>query len=272
MIRLDQKYQPQTIAEFAGLARPKAILSKLASEPYASAWLLVGPSGLGKTTMAMAFAREIGCTDYDLQHIPSRQCDLETVERTVHKCWLRPLKGNWHVVIVDEADQMSNAAQLAFLSKLDTTAAPPDTIFLFTANATDLLKDRFLSRCRKIKFEPRELLEEGAALLERIWRAESTLPCPRRKYFEHLLKSANMNMREAINELETDLIAGPREIPKPIVEAIPAGDRVDAAQLARALKIDVGTVYNRIKAGRLPAPDRIGRKMTWPSSILEAAA
>jgi len=42
----------------------------------------------------------------------------------------------------DEADRMSKAAQLHLLSKLDATAFPPNTIFIFTANATDGLEDR----------------------------------------------------------------------------------------------------------------------------------
>ena len=38
---------------------------------------------------------------------------------------------------------MSNAAQLALLSKLDATAFPPNTIFVFTCNATENLEKRF---------------------------------------------------------------------------------------------------------------------------------
>jgi hypothetical protein len=47
---------------------------------------------------------------------------------------------------------MSYPAQLAFLSKLDATAFPPNTIFIFTCNAIESLEKRFLSRCRMIEF------------------------------------------------------------------------------------------------------------------------
>ena len=40
-------------------------------------------------------------------------------------------------MLVDEADRMTPAAQLALLSKLDATAIPPNTIFIFTCNETD---------------------------------------------------------------------------------------------------------------------------------------
>ena len=50
----------RTIAEFIGLERAKKILAKFAAHPYPSAWLFVGPPGVGKTAMALALAAEIG--------------------------------------------------------------------------------------------------------------------------------------------------------------------------------------------------------------------
>lgn len=286
MTPLVEKYRPMKLEDFAGLARPKAILSQLVREPYPSAWLLLGPSGLGKTTMALAVAEAIAG---DVHHIPSRKCDLETVDQVVHGCWYVPMRGQWHVVLVDEADQMSQAAQLAFLSKLDTTAAPPNTIFIFTANDTALLKDRFLSRCRTIKFDGSDVLEPGAQLLERIWRAESSKPCPPAAYFTDLLTTANLNVRQAIMELEVDLIAGPApQLPKPAAPVVkpvmarrrvtpksvpvPAGELLDAYAVAEFFKIDRSTLYNRVKSGRVPQPDRTGNKWIWTRSQIEAAA
>ena len=39
---------------------------------------------------------------------------------------------------------MTPAAQLALLSKLDATAFPPNTVFIFTCNETGNLEPRFL--------------------------------------------------------------------------------------------------------------------------------
>ena len=39
---LADKYRPRTIADFAGLEKPKKILRKFAANPYPSAWLLSG--------------------------------------------------------------------------------------------------------------------------------------------------------------------------------------------------------------------------------------
>ncbi len=55
-------------------------------------------------------------------------------------------------VLVDEADQMTDKAQLALLSKLDSTGRIDGCVFVFTCNSTDRLEARFLSRCLTIEF------------------------------------------------------------------------------------------------------------------------
>ncbi|MFH1111010.1 MAG: AAA family ATPase [Planctomycetota bacterium] len=202
---LVEKYKPRVLAEFAGMNRPKAILGAVAREPYSSAWLLLGDSRTGKTTMGLAFAEAIGA---QVVHIPSRECDLERVQQVCHNCHSGLLFAKWTLVLVDEADQMSKPAQLAFLSKLDTTAMPPNTVFVFTANSTEKLEDRFLSRVRTLRFETSDLLEPGAALLSRIWHAETGNGDS--MDFRAILTTAGMNLRAAIMELEMLALVAPR--------------------------------------------------------------
>jgi DNA polymerase III gamma/tau subunit len=200
---LAEKYRPRSIAEFVGLEKPKKILTKFANAPYQSAWLFVGPSGVGKTSMAQALCAEIGG---ELHHIPSQKCTVEAIEKACHDCHYLPFTpGGFHIVLCDEADRMTNAAQLALLSKLDATAFPPNTVFIFTCNETGSLEPRFLSRCRVIEFSSYGMAGEIAAYLDRVWHAEGgngNAPDLAR-----LAKESRNNVRDALMKLEIELMA-----------------------------------------------------------------
>jgi len=202
-VSLTEKYRPHVISDFVGLAKPKAFLSKLAANPRASAWRFVGPSGTGKTTMAMALAEMIPA---EVHHIPSQQCNLETLERVSRTCNYVPRQGcKVHLILVDEADQMSPAAQLFCLSKLDGTGMIPQTIWIFTCNETDRLQDRFLSRTLPVEFSSYGIASDAAQLLERIWleNAPATAKAPN---FQRIVKESNNNVRESLMNLELELM------------------------------------------------------------------
>jgi DNA polymerase III gamma/tau subunit len=199
---LAEKYRPHTIAEFVGLDKPKRILAKFAEQPYPSAWLFMGPSGVGKTSMAQALCSQI---EGELTHIPSQKCTAQAIEEACYHCHFVPLTGGMHVVLIDEADRMTPAAQLALLSKLDATAFPPNTVFIFTCNSTDGLEPRFLSRCRVIEFSSYGMAGEISEYLDKVWHMEGgngNAPDLAR-----LAKESRNNVRDALMKLEVELMA-----------------------------------------------------------------
>jgi DNA polymerase III delta prime subunit len=142
--------------------------------------LLVGPPGCGKTTLGMAFAEELPGTLHD---ISSQKCDVAALDRLNDFCHYYPACSRFHVVLVDEADQMTEKAQLQLLSKLDSTerlkptlgrgferGPAPRVIWIFTCNGwgenrttpPNTFAPRFLSRC----------------LVDRLRKARSPRHCP----------------------------------------------------------------------------------------------
>lgn len=197
---LTEDFQPQTIAEFCGLEKHKRILTNLAKAPKPCGLLFQGGPGTGKTSMAYAFARQINA---EIHHIGSQEANIDAIKAVVNMCHYVPLKGGWHVVIMDEADKMSPAAQLYLLSKLDGTEPCPQTIWIFTCNAIDGLQDRFLSRMVQLpKFNAYGAGDDVRALLARIWKTRTdNVPEP------DYSKAQTSNVREALQWLEVELLA-----------------------------------------------------------------
>lgn len=100
---------------------------------------------------------------------------------------------------------MSNAAQLALLSKLDAMAFPPNTIFIFTCNSTDGHEPRFLSRCRVIEFSSYGMAVEIAEYLEKVWHAEGGNG--NSPDLARLAKESRNNVRDCLMRLEVELMA-----------------------------------------------------------------
>jgi len=144
--------------------------------------------------------------DIQASKIPSQKCNAQTIEDTVRHCWYSPMTpGGFHVVLVDEADQMTNAAQLALLSKLDSTDPAPNTIWIFTANDTERLERRFLSRCKTLEFSSYGLSDQIAAYLDKVWHAEGgngNAPD-----LVRLAKDSRNNLRDCLMRLEVELMA-----------------------------------------------------------------
>ena len=200
---LAEKYRPTRIADFIGLERPKKVLSAFCKRPRSGGWLFVGPSGLGKSTMALALASELQA---ELHKIPSQKCTVSAIEDVVRQCWYAPMTpGGFHIVLADEADAMSDAAQLQLLSKLDSVDPAPNTIWVFTANGTERLERRFLSRCKVLEFSSYGLAGEIAAYLDRVWHAEGGNG--NRPDFERLAKDSRNNVRDCLMRLEVELMA-----------------------------------------------------------------
>jgi len=200
---LAEKYRPRRIENFIGLEKQRKVLSAFAKRPVSCAWIFVGGSGLGKTTMAQALAEEMQA---EVHLIPSQKCNVQAIEDVRRMCQYAPMFGkNWHFVLADEIDSASTAAQLQLLSKLDSTDPAPNTVWVFTSNDVERLEKRFLSRCRVLEFSNYGLRGDLASFLAEVWKAETgkegTLDWTR------IAKDANSNVREALQHLEIELLA-----------------------------------------------------------------
>ena len=157
MENLLAKYRPLHLADVRGQPDVVRALALFAQDPYPTAFLLHGESGIGKTSTATALANELGCVIDDnelggFSEIASGEQTKDSVKDKLNYLRYRPLMGSgWRVLVVNEADQMSIAAEGVWLDALEHLTN--QTVIIFTTNAPGKLSRRLRDRCEVFGFE-----------------------------------------------------------------------------------------------------------------------
>ncbi|HKU95920.1 MAG TPA: DNA polymerase III subunit delta' [Vineibacter sp.] len=167
-------------------AAEAALLAAVTSGKLPHAWLITGPRGIGKATLAHRFARFLlagdpggglfgGPTSIETDmNVPvvhrvaaGGHADLRVVERSVSDrgrlrteivvedvrelgqfMRLTPAEGGWRVAVIDAADEMNRNAANAVLKILEEP--PARAILLLVAHAPGRLLPTIRSRCRRL--------------------------------------------------------------------------------------------------------------------------
>jgi DNA polymerase-3 subunit delta' len=131
------------------------------------AWLFTGPPGSGRSVAARAFAAALQCPDGGCGHchacrtvLAGTHADVKFVEpeglsisvaemrALVQAAARRPTAGRWQVVIIADADRLTEGAANALLKAVEEP--PPRTVFLLCAPSDhpDDVSVTIRSRCR----------------------------------------------------------------------------------------------------------------------------
>jgi DNA polymerase-3 subunit delta' len=161
------------------------LLEALRSGRMHHAWLITGPDGVGKATLAYRFARRLlaGMPDGDTLALDpvhpvfrrvaaGSHADLETIELGVNEktgrqrtqiivddarkiggfMSLTPAEGGWRVVVVDGAEDLNPNAANAILKVLEEP--PARAMLILCCAAPGRLLPTIRSRCRRLRLDP----------------------------------------------------------------------------------------------------------------------
>jgi DNA polymerase III delta prime subunit len=145
-----EKYRPKTIESCVLSPDIKKIFTDIISSKVMPNLLLSGGPGVGKTTVAKALCEEL---DYDYLFINGTEDNGIDGIRTTLRQYASSvsLDGRFKVIIIDEADYLSWAAQPALRGFIEEFS--DNCRFIFTCNFKNKIIDPLHSRCTVVEFK-----------------------------------------------------------------------------------------------------------------------
>ena len=150
---LYRAYRPTTFKDVVGQEPiTNALQEQISSKKIGHAYLFAGSRGLGKTSIARIFARELGCTERDLYEIDAASNNsVDDIRSLTENVYTLPYESPYKVYILDEAHMLSKGAWNAFLKTLEEP--PAYVIFILATTELSKVPDTVQSRCQVYEFK-----------------------------------------------------------------------------------------------------------------------
>ena len=161
-------------------------LAHAATDPAAMthAWLITGPPGSGRSTAAVAFAAALQCPDHgcgtcsictsalngshpdvDLVRSETLSYGVDDARELVLKASVVPADSPWHIVVIEDADRLTDSAVNVLLKVLEEP--PPHLVWVLCAPSPEDVLPTIRSRTRSIHLRTPSTTEVAEALRER---------------------------------------------------------------------------------------------------------
>jgi len=214
------KYRPQTISELDNERIKETLGQAVLNNKFASAYLLTGGRGTGKTTTARIIAKLLNCPDRKVGEEPCDKCDsckaiiggssldvieidaasntsVEDVRDLREKAKLAPSQSKYKVYIIDEVHMLSNSAFNALLKILEEP--PKHVVFILATTDPQKMPPTVISRCQRYDFGTAST-EELKGAIKRAARGEGVTIDP--AAIGQLAQLASGSLRDAHKLLE----------------------------------------------------------------------
>lgn len=165
-----EKYKPSGLDDYIfSDDNDKIVFSKFIEEKEIPNLLLSGSAGVGKSSMVHILMNELSINKFDVKIMSGSTVGVDIVRNNIDN-FCKVLSHNnskYKVVVIEEADEMSNAAQKAFRMVMDNNIN--NTRFIFTSNYPERIIPALHSRVQEVnitKLDYNDILERIVIILD----------------------------------------------------------------------------------------------------------
>lgn len=245
---LYRQYRSTSFDEVLGQEHiTETLKNSIAKQSIGHAYLLSGPRGVGKTSVARILAYAVNNLPYDADgnHLDIIEIDaasnrrIDEIRSLRERVHIAPVSATYKVYIIDEVHMLTKEAFNALLKTLEEP--PAHVIFILATTDAHKLPDTIVSRCIRFTFRP---IDQAAIA----------------RHLNHIAQSENITISdEAIALLAQHGDGSFRDSISLLDQVKNTGDTIELADIERALGLApdalVEQIFSAVTAGDPKALD-----------------